>query len=176
MSDVVFTLKASSVRFAGGPALIAAQGDPFIRDEFAAIEGGLHRVYRRGRRAYRRSLRRPDVATLHEWRKRVKYLRYQMEALTPLWEEVVGAQADALNELGDLLGEDHDLAVLHETIRANTDACPDPDARWLLGLLIDRLRSELQARALVLGEKLYTEKPDAFVDRMHGYWDAARPA
>lgn len=174
ISDVVITLKAARARFAGGPALEAESGAPFIRDDFAAIADGLHRVHRRGRRAMRRSHDDGTTADFHEWRKRAKYLRYQMEALSELWPEVMDAHAAKLTELGNVLGIEHDLAVLAETIDGNPAAATDPDRRWLLLSSIDRRRTELQGHAFTLGAYVYGESSTAFVRRIGSYWSVAR--
>ena len=41
--------------------------------------------------------------------------------------------------------------------------------------LIDHRREQLQAEAIVLGQRLYAERPKAFVARMRRYWKASRP-
>ena len=43
----------------------------------------------------------------------------------------------------------------------------------LLALIHER-RANLQAQAFRSGAALYTESPDAFVDRIAAYWDASR--
>ncbi|REK12479.1 MAG: CHAD domain-containing protein [Actinobacteria bacterium] len=91
-----------------------------IRDSFEAIGPGLTHTYRRGRRemvsAYTETL---DASKFHEWRKSVKYLRHQMELLTPIWPEVVVGMAVTLERIGELLGQDHDLAMLLQKLDAD---------------------------------------------------------
>ncbi len=111
---------------------------------------------------------------LHEWRKRVKYLRHQMEALEALQPVLLGAYAALLDELGELLGVDHDHAVLADTVMAHADACRDERERWLLIALIYRRRGDLIAAAERLGDAAYAERPEAFVDRIAAYWEAGR--
>lgn len=141
-----------------------------VPNTFASIAPGLERVYRRGRRAARRSAAEPTTALFHEWRKRVKYLRYQMEALTPIWPPVVGAMARSLDDLGETLGEEHDLAVFEQTLESETE--PAGAERDLLLVLARAERTRLQAEARPLGVRLYAEKPSAFVTRVGAYWDA----
>ncbi len=111
---------------------------------------------------------------LHEWRKRVKYLRHQMEALQPLQPTLLGAQATLLDELGELLGIDHDHAVLAETVMAHEEACRDERERWLLVALIYHRRHGLIAAAERLGAAAYAERPRVFVERIAAYWEAGR--
>jgi len=41
--------------------------------------------------------------------------------------------------------------------------------------LLDHRREQLQAEAVLLGQRLYAERPKVFVARMHVYWKASRP-
>lgn len=145
-----------------------------VADDYEAIAPGIARVYRRGKRGFRRSLESHDDHDLHEWRKRVKYLRYQMEALAPLQPALIGSQAHELDELGELLGIDHDLAVLSDLVITDPEAVTSTSERWLLVALIHQRRAELQGQAARLGTALYTEKTKSFVGRIGGYWEAGR--
>ena len=42
----------------------------FERDDFGALAPGLHRIYRRGRKAMKAARKDPSAENLHEWRKR----------------------------------------------------------------------------------------------------------
>ena len=135
---------------------------------WTAIEPGLLRSYRRGRTALEAAREDPTSENFHEWRKRAKDLWYHLRMLMPLSPGIVGGQADEAHELADLLGDDHDLAVLREALEGGAGAVPaDVDA--VIGLL-DHRRAQLQAKALLVGERLYAESPKAFGRRLHGYW------
>jgi CHAD domain-containing protein len=123
------------------------------------IATGLRATYRRGRRAMRAA--RKDRATddLHEWRKQTKYLWHQLQILTPLAPGAVGEMADEFHHLADYLGDEHDLAVLRERLSAS--ATP---------LLIEKRSEELQDRAFALGERLYADKPKAFLSVLEKHW------
>ena len=145
-----------------------------IRDEFDAVEGGLRRVYRRGFRRHKEVLWNPSAESLHAWRKRVKYLRYHCDILMPLWPGVVGQLHERAKELGELLGDDHDLVELRRTLIEEPSLCAGQVRRELLIALIDRRRAELQAQAMPLGARLYAERPGAFVRRFAVYWEVWR--
>lgn len=164
----IVNLGAARYRFDNFPV------EEAIADDYSAIAGGLRRVYKRGRKKFKHSTDSRSVEDLHEWRKRAKYLRYQMEALEPLQPRLIGSLADELNELGDLLGDDHDLAELAQTIADNPQSVRDERERWLLVALAYERRQDLQQRALQLGTALYSERPKDFVDRMGAYWEAGR--
>lgn len=144
-----------------------------VRNDFDAVVGGIERVYRRGYRGLARAADTKSVEDLHEWRKRVKYLRYQMETLTPLYPSLIGATAKSLDTLGELLGDDHDLAVLADRVLDHPESCRHERERWVLIALIHERRASLQAQAFRHGTALYSEKPKAFVGRIGGYWQAA---
>ena len=79
-----------------------------------------------------------------------------------------------MDRLGELLGDEHDLAVLHTALGGSPDHPADTDTAWLLGAVTARRRVELTNEARALGPSLYAEHPDAFVDRMRGYWVTGR--
>lgn len=168
VTNAITTLSTARSRFAHYPI------DEAIRDDYGAIAGGIHRVYARGRRGLARASESHSVEDLHEWRKRVKYLRYQMEALSPLYPSLIEPTATSLDHLGELLGDDHDLAVLADVIMQHPESCRDERERWMLVALIHEQRTRLQVQALRHGRALYTESPDAFTDRIGAYWDAGR--
>ncbi len=131
---------------------------------------GLRRVYARGRRGLKASRHAPTVAHFHEWRKRVKYLRYQVRILSPAWPEVLACLTQELVTLSELLGVDHDLAELHHTLVEHPDlGLQSSEQGKLLGLIED-YREELEARSFHIGARVYVEKPGDFVDRMAAYW------
>lgn len=137
---------------------------------------GLERSYRRGRAELRAVRRHPgDAERLHEWRKRVKDLWYQQRLLRDAWPDVLKAQANELDELGEALGDDHDLSVLRHQLTApegvGTGIALDLDP---ILAAIDHRRAELQRRALAIGARVYAEKPDAFARRHRAYLNAAR--
>jgi hypothetical protein len=142
---------------------------PVERDGFEALEGGLRRIYRRGRRAWRAVEDEPTTENLHEWRKRGKDHWYHLTLLRDSWPAVLGTTADEAHALSDRLGEDHDLAVLHGWAHEHGSELERFDEA------VERRRAELQADALTLGRRLYAERPRAFVARLAGYWLAWRP-
>jgi CHAD domain-containing protein len=143
-----------------------------IRDSVDAVSPGLSRTYDAGRQTMVQAYQRAASGDFHEWRKRVKDLRHQMEFLAPLWPEVVVGMAITLKRLGDILGEDNDLAELMGLLRDRPDLCPDPRERSLFRALANQTRSELQVAAEVLGRRVYAERPDSLSSRFGEYWDA----
>ena len=139
---------------------------PLRDDSFDALADGLERTYRRGRRDFKAARAEPGTHALHEWRKRVKQLWYQHGLLRSLWPPVMEAVAKDAHELSNLLGDDHDLAVLADWMREHADPPPE------LFEAIDRRREALARDSLALGERLYAEKPGAYVARLGRLWRA----
>ncbi len=141
-------------------------------DGWKILSAGLKRVFLRGRNEYEQVLWRPTDDALHRWRKRVKYLRYHHQLLRPIWPDIMDAAIDLTDELGELLGKDHDLAILAATCASGSPRPGHPSTlRALSGRIVER-RMELQARCRVLGQRIYTERPKDFIRRLHGYWES----
>jgi CHAD domain-containing protein len=145
---------------------------PLRRGGWPALEPGLDRSYRRGRRAFERARSKPTVESLHEWRKRSKDLWYHLRLLKAASPGILGGHADEAHRLSDLLGDDHDLAILSEKLRGATGG-PAVDVDAVIEL-IDHRREQLQADAMQAGERVYAEKPKAFRRRLHRYWTTTR--
>ena len=137
---------------------------------FGLLAPGLSEVYRLGRQLGRTATAGGAPGDFHQWRKRVKDLRYAMELLQPVWPGMVGEIREQLDGLGDLLGEHHDLWLLEEELGRRPDLCPDPAERTLL-LALGRLRmSQLEQKSLRSGMLLYAEPVRSFVNRLGSYW------
>jgi CHAD domain-containing protein len=114
----------------------------------------------------------PTDEHLHEWRKRVKDLWYELRLIAEIGGPSLRGQAKDAHALADLLGDDHDLAVLRERLLGPAGGvAADVDA--VLGLL-DHRREQLQAQAMALGERVYAERPKAFLRRVRASWRAGR--
>jgi len=145
-----------------------------VGDTWNAVRPNLDRTYRRGLEAFGEAYRHPSDDGFHEWRKGVKDLWYHLRILNPLWPDVMEALAAQAGELADLLGNEHDLAVLAQTLAADPGAFGGAkDVGTLLGLIED-YRRDLRAAARLLGRRVYADKPKGFVARFESYWQAWR--
>jgi CHAD domain-containing protein len=149
-------------------------GLPLDGDGWELIAPGLHRSYRRGRKRLRAVEEDASVTNLHELRKRVKDLWYQLRLIRDADRAMLGTLADYAHDLSDHLGDDHDLALLREEAQRRRDAFSSAgDQRHLLEE-VDQRRGELQFAAISLGERIYAEKPKRFTKRLHRRWEAWR--
>jgi CHAD domain-containing protein len=140
------------------------------------ISDDLARLYGQGRKRYRRAARGRGERTLtmHQWRKRVKDLRYAIEILDrPGSEQRLRKLSRRADELGELLGEDHDLAVFAQRLRAGNKPRRN-DRSWrcgrrtrkLLNKAVAERRRALRKRALREGRRLFGPKPKQLVRRV----------
>jgi CHAD domain-containing protein len=168
-----------TVRAAAELAAVRARIEDWAltEDGWRALEDGLGRSYRDGRKAFHRArdhrsgAARSGVAW-HEWRKRVKDLWYQQRLLSDVAGPACAGQAKDAHHLADLLGDDHDLVVLRDALTGEAShTATDLDA--VLGLIGHR-QEELRRQAILLGERVYAEKPKPFVRRMRAMWRAGR--
>jgi hypothetical protein len=148
---------------------------------------GLASIYRQGRRRHRRAARGKGDRSraMHEWRKRVKDLRHAAETLDrsePGGERArrrggkrarkrkeatrIHRLAQRADALGEMLGEDHDLAVFAERLRKDPHMQLGRRTRRTLLRLIARRRRQLRRRALREGARIYRRRPKAFLARV----------
>jgi len=139
---------------------------PLEGDGWDLIGPGIHRSYRRGRKRLRAVEERATVTNLHELRKRVKDLWYQLRLIRDSDPDMLSPLSDHAHDLSDHLGDDHDLALLRDQVQRRAASFADPaDQRHLLEE-IDQRRGELQFAALSLGPRIYEEKPKRFTKRL----------
>ncbi|HEX6711985.1 MAG TPA: hypothetical protein VF066_01325, partial [Thermoleophilaceae bacterium] len=83
--------------------------------------------------------------------------------------------AKRAHRLSDLLGDDHDLAVLREHVAAADPAVIQEPARTALLSVIDRRRTSLQREALELGARVYGRGPKRFARAVERGWRKRAP-
>jgi CHAD domain-containing protein len=143
---------------------------PVERNDFRSLRGGLLRTYRAGRELFAESLDDPTPEALHEWRKEVKYLWYQIRLLHPLWPAALRSMARELRQLSGLLGDYHDLVTLRSLLLVRPDLTPDGEGHDVCIALIDARRARLEEQAFANAARFFAERPKAFVRRIGSYW------
>lgn len=137
------------------------------------IETGLLTAYARGAKDLREGLETGDTETLHEARKRVVHLRYQLEAISSAWPRPIKAFLREAQELREVLGDFNDLTELVKAIEDPASPlhavprCGD----WLALAAgeCDRLKAAVRERGVLV----FAEEPAAFAARHRAYWQAA---
>jgi CHAD domain-containing protein len=135
------------------------------------IVAAVSRTYRQAQRRAHRAFDSDDPALLHAFRARVVDLRYQLALLSCAWPEALNAQAEALNELRETLGDFNDLHVLAQFAVERGGASPEALAQLLER--VEAKQKKLRRRAETEYERLFAETPEAFAARLEAY--LARP-
>ena len=148
--------------------LTAARGRtsswPLDDDDPRALADGYERIYRRGRKALAAARADPGDETLHELRKRVKDLWYASQIIQPASKKAKKVASQA-SDLSDVIGNEHDLAVLRETADRHRHTLTADEFAQLDELIGER-REALQRRALKDARQLYRRKPKAALSRV----------
>src|SRR5260370_23614963 len=147
---------------------------PLKTDGFAALEPGLKKTFRAGKKAFGQLKQNGSREKCHEWRKRVKDHWYHVRLLENLWSEVMKGYEQTLKELEDALGEDLNLAILRDHILSASGPQGEGRAVDQVVKAIDESRKELRERALAIGRRVYAEKTRQFIRQMRQLWDALR--
>jgi CHAD domain-containing protein len=145
---------------------------PLDNTDFEALAKGFQKTYQRGRKAYEQAYAEPTVEHFHTWRKRVKYHLYHTRLLEYIWAEVMAGRRHTIKYLSGLLGDDHDLAVLYQTVQQQPALLGSEGNCDVLHEAIDQRQTQLRAIAWSMGARVFAEKPKYLTRRMHRYWDA----
>lgn len=145
---------------------------PLDETTWKQICNAVAKSYRRGREAFARVLKRSSQGNLHDWRKKVKELWYQLRLLEPLNRVVLKEIADNAKTLADLLGRGHDFAFLLNRLDKEKGDLQLENERTELERLIRKLTRRLQRNVTELGRRFYAEPPKAFAKRISIFIEA----
>jgi CHAD domain-containing protein len=138
------------------------------RHGWSLLAPALKRMYARGRRRLPITGQHASDASLHEWRKQLKYLRYALEMLKPVRPGKLARLARQAEQLTDKLGQAHDLAVLAQ--KAHGFANRNGVHLEPLFTIIDRRRNRLAVVSLRSGEKFFACRPRDWERQLSRYW------
>jgi len=142
-----------------------------VPDGYLTIIDGLDTSYRRGQRALRRVAAKPTDESVHEWRKAVKQLWYQIRLVEASAPSVLEPFGRTLDSLAEALGDDHDLAVLVERLQKDPDRYGGKRTVKQARRMARVQQDDLRRRAFRLAATVYAERPRAFSRRMQTYWE-----
>ena len=133
--------------------------------DWQLFAGGLRRTYRDGRRRLGDVEAEVSPEAVHEWRKRVKDLWYQLRLLRNAWKDGLKAPVKEIGHLAELLGDYNDLSVLIDEL----ETAADPSLDGLKAVAAGK-QAEILEEAIPLGHRIYAEKPRQFTERIAAYW------
>jgi CHAD domain-containing protein len=143
---------------------------PIQNASLKLVGKGLEAGYREGRRCFVKAYALGDDETFHDWRKAMQRHWRHLQLVSPAWPEALRPRIALAQELSQLLGDDHDLAVLREWISTRGKTLLDEDEIAELQTLCRKRQSELRRLAKGRGRRLFGEKPKAFRRRIANYW------
>ena len=152
-------------------ATVQARSWPLEAIAFTDLAAGLARSYRRARRRRPASWHDAGDEALHDLRKAVVTLRYQIEIVAPIWPRYWKVFSSELQKLRTQLGKGNDLAVLEALLRPR-----QPLARWrkhLARRIPPRAQRHRRQAERIAGRAL-AETPRAFRRRLVALWQAER--
>lgn len=134
---------------------------------------GIGLTFENGRRAMRRAERHPTDDHMHDWRKTVKHLWYDVRLLENSAPSMLGPLVNVLDGLAEALGDHNDLAVLAHLLENDPTKFGEPHDVTVVAAIAREQQAELARRALRLGATVYAERPNAFRRRLAEYWQLA---
>lgn len=141
---------------------------------FEIIEGGLSRIYRQGREMGKAIIGgEADPFEVHAFRKRAKYLQFQLGYLRPVSKPLFKAMSTSLEQLTENLGHYNDLHIAVSRIQEYLEQ-HKLGQKKNLELLFSGLREDMQESLLnsrTIYEIQYAETPERFIERIGRYWE-----
>jgi CHAD domain-containing protein len=142
---------------------------PVQNNDFSAFSGGIRRMYRQARNYLEKSKSVADMHHLHDMRKRMKYLWYQVLVIKPVYPNQMKAMASSLESISEKLGVYHDLDVCSEFILDNDTGLETSIEETLLEAC-EFKKSSMLPGILKKSEAALSEEPKAFINRIGEYW------
>jgi CHAD domain-containing protein len=119
---------------------------------------GFVRIYRQCLKCMVAAREEPLTANLHEWRKKIKYMYYQLQILKPALPETYIVYELQLDKLSEYLGTDHDLAELEHSLAGNPTAPGNIRKTVSVKNKVAKSRKETQKALFELADQIFDEK------------------
>jgi CHAD domain-containing protein len=142
-----------------------------VPDRWRTVAKGLKETDQRGAEALAVAAGHTTAENLHQWRKHVRYLRYQLEFLRRIGGPQAGTISDAADELNQLLGTGHDLAILRRALTEGALQVAEADESRAVLALIEKRRSELTRQAFEAGARFFQAGPADLARKVKGDGD-----
>jgi CHAD domain-containing protein len=140
---------------------------------FDLVGDGLERSYRQARRDYNAAYEELSDEAFHEWRKSTQQHWRHMALLSRAWPACLGARSSEARRLSQILGDDHDLAMLVAFVGSDAAERLGQERIAKIETLARQRQKELRALARPTGARLFAERAGALRRRIAVYWDAA---
>lgn len=143
------------------------------RSDLKIIAAGWQTICRQAGRAIEASATNAAAADFHDLRKRVKYHWMHARLARDAWPSAMKLRAREAEQLGDLLGDEHNLALLSDLAEAEPAVVGSQAEREILGRLVADRRAELRAEGLLRARRLFGEPAGESARRLALLWRSA---
>lgn len=120
---------------------------------------GARKTLRRARKALDRAGSRGEAEDFHDLRKAAKTHSMHLSLLGRLWPTPIKVRRKAVDELGERLGELHDVFVMRALLEADGEPLGDAQGTKLLGKLLKRSEKSLKKSCLAGAAELFGDSP-----------------
>jgi CHAD domain-containing protein len=134
---------------------------------------GLALGQRRLRRKWKKAYRTNEAVALHSWRKCMKDQAAQLRLFRVVLNKAMRDRRSDEKDTAELLGDEHDLWLLHERLCEMTLPQGLAGTRDFLSREIAAHRDKLRREAFGKGEAFSAEKPKVFADAVGDAWAKA---
>ena len=135
------------------------------------LAAGLTLTRERGQRAMAQALQSgPESEAMHDWRKRIKDLWYQARLFQPVWPAAMDPVVAAAGDLGEALGDHHDLVVFRAVLaEVPDDGALTADARAMRARA-EQMQAEVTEKARLESARLLAGDPRAVAGQWVDWW------
>ena len=140
-----------------------------VEDDFGIVAKGAGKCLATLRSQGEHALASGHDEDFHEWRKSAQLHGRHLKLLTGVWPELMTARLTMTRALADVLGYDHDLAVLRHFIDQIPDGGLSAPGRRSLEDGIRARQHELRREARAYAGLLIIDKPSGFSERLCAY-------
>jgi CHAD domain-containing protein len=137
-----------------------------------AIRAGILRSYRKGRGRGREAVESGGPLAHHRWRRWVKYLLHQLQALEDRLLDWQRADIEKLDRLADDLGKFNDI---HNLLLVLPSLCLDAEIHARADRILAAQADALRQRCRHLYAELYRAEPDAYASSIAEAATASEP-
>jgi len=138
------------------------------------IHNGVIHAYKRCHDKMKSAQIKLDDETLHQLRKKVKYLYNQMLLMQAVWPDYFVNYSSALRSASELLGDDHNLAETIIIVEEVPDEVLREEEKLSLIKSLTMERRQIHDEVWPLLGKVFAESPTAFAKRIKSYWLISR--
>jgi len=137
---------------------------------FNVIQKGIKRIYKQSLQ-YLHAIEKDsdDHESLHNFRKRVKYLWFQMLILKPVYSTMIKAYGKTLEKISEELGLHRDYILFMEKMAQNNYFNLEEPQILFIKEFIDNEQNKIYKKAIEPAKKFFIEKPSDFVEKLKKY-------